>query len=58
MQTGTSMAEAQTSYEMVEVKAEDIMAERNALYAGFMRATTWGIGGVVGLLLLMLIFLV
>ena len=52
------MAEAQTSYEMVEVKAEDIMAERNALYAGFMRATTWGIGGVVGLLLLMLIFLV
>ena len=52
------MAETQTSYEMVEVKAEDLMAERNALYAGFMRATVWGIGAVVALLLLMLIFLV
>ena len=52
------MAEAQTSYEMVEVKAEDIMPERTALYASFISATTWGIGAVVGLLVLMLIFLV
>ena len=47
---------APATYEMVEVKAEDIMAERQSLYAGFMKATTWGIGLAVGILVLLAIF--
>lgn len=49
---------APATYEMVEVKAEDIMAERTSFYDGFMKGTTWGIGAVVGLLVLLAIFVV
>jgi hypothetical protein len=53
------MAEhASQPFELVEVKAEDLMEERSALYNRFMTAATWGIGGTVGLLVLMWIFLV
>ena len=44
------MAEQKMSIEMVEVKAEDIIAERQALYDAFMKATVWGIGATVVLL--------
>lgn len=44
--------------ELVEVKAEDILAERRAFYDRFMSATTWSIGATIVLLLLMWIFLV
>jgi hypothetical protein len=46
------------TFELVEVKAEDIMSERQALYDRFMTATTWSIGLTVGVLVLMWIFLV
>ncbi|NKE46879.1 aa3-type cytochrome c oxidase subunit IV [Roseomonas frigidaquae] len=52
------MAEQAPTYEMVEVKAEDIMAERRGLYDGFLRASTWSIGATVAVLVLMAIFLV
>ena len=53
------MAEqAPQSIELVEVKAEDIMAERKALYGRFMSASTWAVGAMVGVLALMWIFLV
>ncbi|MGK7862525.1 aa3-type cytochrome c oxidase subunit IV [Falsiroseomonas sp. E2-1-a4] len=52
------MAEQAPTYEMVEVKAEDLMAERQGLYAGFLRASVWSIGVTVAVLLLMAIFLV
>ena len=45
-------------FELVEVKAEDIMAERTALYDRFMSASTWAVGATVGVLALMWIFLV
>ncbi len=44
------MAEQKMSIEMVEVKAEDIIAERQALYDAFMKATVWAIGATVALL--------
>ena len=46
------------TFELVEVKAEDIMSERQALYDRFMSATTWAAGATVGALALMWIFLV
>lgn len=46
------------SIELVEVKAEDIISERQALYDRFMTAATWSIGLTVAALLLMWIFLV
>lgn len=49
---------APATYEMVEVKAEDIMAERTSIYDAFMKATTWGVGAVIGLLVLLAIFVV
>lgn len=52
------MAEQAPTYEMVEVKAEDLMAERQGLYDGFLRASVWGIGVTVAILVLMAIFLV
>ena len=51
------MAEQKTQIEMVEVKAEDIIGERRAMYDGFMVASVWAIGGVVGLLVLLWLFL-
>ncbi|HZF74660.1 MAG TPA: aa3-type cytochrome c oxidase subunit IV [Acetobacteraceae bacterium] len=44
--------------DMSEVKAEDIIGERQALYNSFMTATMWGIGIVVVTLVLMAVFLV
>jgi hypothetical protein len=44
--------------ELVEVKANDILAERRALYDRFMTATTWAAGATVLVLVLMWIFLV
>jgi len=44
--------------DMTEVKAEDIIGERQALYNSFMTATMWGIGIVVVTLVLMAVFLV
>jgi hypothetical protein len=53
------MAEhASQPFELVEVKAEDLMEERSALYDRFMAASTWGIGLTVATLALMWIFLV
>ncbi len=48
---------APAAYEMVEVKAEDIMAERTSFYDGFMKGTTWGVGAAVAILVLMAIFI-
>lgn len=48
----------QEDMELVEVKAEDILAERRSFYDGFMTSTTWAIGATVLLLILMAIFLV
>ena len=51
------MAEQKTQIEMVEVKSEDIIAERRALYDRFMGGMVWAIGGVVGLLVALWLFL-
>jgi hypothetical protein len=51
------MAEQAPTYEMAEVKAEDILAERQSFYSGFMKGTTWSIGITVAILVLMAIFL-
>jgi len=47
-----------TTLELVEVKAEDIMAERKAFYERFLSGTTWAIAAVVAVMILMWIFLV
>jgi hypothetical protein len=47
-----------TTMELVEVKAEDILAERQAFYDRFMSGTTWSIILTAAVLLLMWIFLV
>ncbi len=44
--------------ELVEVKADDILAERRSFYDGFMSSTVWAVGATVLLLVLMAIFLV
>lgn len=44
------MAEQQTHYEFVEVKSQDIMAERQRMWNGFGIATRWTIGLTIGLL--------
>lgn len=44
--------------ELVEVKADDILAERRAFYDGFMSSSTWAIGATVVVLVLMAVFLV
>jgi hypothetical protein len=44
--------------ELVEVKAEDIMPERQGFYDAFMEWSKWSIIAVVALLALMVIFLV
>lgn len=50
------MAE-QPSYEFVEVKAADIMAERTRLWAGFTTFLTWSTAAIaVALILLYLIW--
>lgn len=47
-----------TTMELVEVKSEDILPERIGFYDAFMVGSTWAIGGVIGVLVLMWIFLV
>lgn len=49
---GVAVAEQQT-YEFVEVKASDILAERQAEWAGFTTFLTWSIGVIVVLLVLL-----
>ena len=44
------MAEQEVNITMVEVKSEDIIAERRAMFDSFMGATKWGIGALVVLL--------
>lgn len=46
------MAEQQTTYEFVEVKAADIMAERTALWGGFTRFVTVSTGAIIVALVL------
>lgn len=49
------MAEQQ-SYEFIEVKAADIMAERQELWGGFTRFVTWSTGLIVVTLVLIYLF--
>lgn len=44
------MAQQQMHIEMVEVKSEDIIGERRAMFDSFVSATTWAIAGTVVLL--------
>jgi hypothetical protein len=48
---GVAVAEQQT-YEFVEVKPADILAERQREWAGFTTFMTWGTGAVVAILVL------
>lgn len=51
------MAKNDDRFEFAEVKAQDIMAEREGLWAAFTNATKWSIVViVVGLVLLYLLF--
>lgn len=49
---GVAVAEDQT-YEFVEVKASDILAERQAEWAGFTTFMTWSVGVIIVLLVLL-----
>ncbi|WP_424134642.1 preprotein translocase subunit SecE [Roseomonas chloroacetimidivorans] len=50
------MAEAQQHVDYVEVKAQDILAERQTGWAMFTRATLWTIIAVVLLLIFLKVF--
>ena len=52
------MAEQQSSYEFVEVKAEDILRDREEGWVGFTRFATWSVILTAAMLILMGIFLV
>ncbi|WP_431281602.1 aa3-type cytochrome c oxidase subunit IV [Humitalea sp. 24SJ18S-53] len=52
------MAEQSHPVEFVEVRAQDILANREAAWESFGKAATYGIAAVAALLVLMLIFLV
>lgn len=52
------MAEQAPTYEMVEVKSEDLMPAREVTYAGFLRTATWSVGVSIVVLALMALFLV
>jgi hypothetical protein len=43
--------------DLVEVKSEDILAERQSFYNAFMTGTAWSVGATVLVLVLMAIFL-
>ena len=45
------MAEAQQQIDFVEVKSEDILAERVHGWDFFVKAATWGIGAIAVLLI-------
>jgi len=47
-----------TTLELVEVKAEDILAERRAVYGHFVSGATWSIVATAAVLALMWIFVV
>jgi hypothetical protein len=47
-----------TTMELVAVKSDDIIGERNALYARFLTGTTWALALTILVLLLMWVFLV
>ena len=51
------MAEHKTTYEFVEVKAGDVLAEHQAEWHGFTSFVTWSTGAIAVILLLLLIFL-
>ncbi len=56
---GTIMADhAPATYEMIEVKADDIMPERTSFYSAFCAGTKWSIIALVVFLVLMAIFVV
>ncbi|WP_421989434.1 preprotein translocase subunit SecE [Roseococcus sp.] len=46
------MTEHAMHIDMVEVKSEDIMAERRSTYGSFLTASVWSIGGTIVLLAL------
>ena len=50
------MAEAQQHIDLVEVKSQDILPDRQTGWAMFTRASTWVIGAVIVLLALLKIF--
>ena len=50
------MAEAQQHIDLVEVKAKDILPERQTGWAMFTRASAWVIGAVIVLLALLKLF--
>ena len=50
------MAEPNMKIEMVEVKAEDIIAERRAMYDSFMGASVYAIGATIALLIGLFLF--
>jgi len=47
------MAEHKATYEFAEVKAQDIMPERQGLWAAFTNATKWAIIVIVGILVML-----
>ncbi|TCH96022.1 aa3-type cytochrome c oxidase subunit IV [Roseococcus sp. SYP-B2431] len=50
------MTDHQMQIDMVEVKAEDIIADRRAMYDSFITATVWSIGATIVLLVLIYLF--
>lgn len=50
------MAEQAMQIEMVEVKAEDIIADRRRMYGNFITAATWSIGATALLLIVLVLF--
>lgn len=50
------MAEQKMHIDMVEVKPEDIIADRRSMYDSFIKASEWAIGGTVVLLVLIYLF--
>ena len=50
------MAEHEMHIDMVEVKAEDIIADRRAMYDSFITAAVWSIGATVVALVLLYLF--
>ncbi len=50
------MAEVKHDIDFVEVKAEDIVADRAQGWSVFTKATTWGIGATILLLVFLYLF--
>jgi len=50
------MTDHEMHIDMVEVKAEDIIADRRAMYDSFIRAAVWTIGATIVLLALLYLF--